>query len=114
MKIHGKKILDFPCGNIVKEQQTCDFDICDDEHSFVIEVDDYPIQEALGLCNNNCSVHREYMYCMDENNEAFTLYDCFISPIQIPVRQVKVIWNKCLYGHHIADIHTYTYKNADS
>lgn len=43
MRIHGRKILGFPCGDVEVEQQICDFYIEEDSHEFVIEVDDYPI-----------------------------------------------------------------------
>ena len=44
MRIHGRKILGFPCGDVEVEQQICDFYIEEDSHEFVIEVDDYPIE----------------------------------------------------------------------
>lgn len=46
-------------------------------------------------------IYRNYLFCIDENGEAFTLYDCYIMPLQIPVKQMKIIWNKCLLGYHL-------------
>lgn len=106
MKVHGKKILSFPCGDIEKEQLDCDFYFSDDNHDFLIEISDFPMHKAFELLENNCSIHRDYLYCIDENDEVFTLYDCFIIPMQIPVKQVKIIWNKCLLGYHISDYQT--------
>ena len=40
MRIHGRKILGFPCGDVEVEQQICDFYIEEDSHEFVIEVED--------------------------------------------------------------------------
>ena len=96
MRIHGRKILGFPCGDVEVEQQICDFYIEEDSHEFVIEVDDYPIEKAFDLLCRNESLHKECLFCVDENEKAFTLYNCYLMPLQIPVRQMKIIWNKCL------------------
>ena len=113
MRIHGRKILGFPCGDVEVEQQICDFYIEEDSHEFVIEVDDYPIEKAFDLLCRNESLHKECLFCVDENEKAFTLYNCYLMPLQIPVRQMKIIWNKCLIGYHIEDIQSEKIKSAE-
>ena len=113
MQIHGKKILGFPYGDVTIAQQLCDFYIVDSNHEFVIEIDEYPIENALELICKNESVHRNYLFCLDENDEAFTLYDCYIMPMQIPVKQMKIIWNKCILGYHIEDIQNERINSAE-
>lgn len=113
MQIHGKIILGFPYGDVKIVQQLCDFYIVDGSHEFVIEIDEYPIEKALDLLCKNESVYRNYLFCLDENDEAFTLYDCYIMPMQIPVKQMKIIWNKCILGHHIEDIQSEKINSAE-
>lgn len=113
MQIHGKKILGFPYGDVEIEQQLCDFYIVGGSHDFIIETNDYPIEKALDLLYKNESVYRNYLFCIDENGEAFTLYDCYIMPMQIPVKQMKIIWNKCLLGCHIEDIQSEKINSAE-
>ena len=103
MKIHGNKILNFPIGEIDIEQ-TCDFFIKRSSHDFIIETNSFSIEAALELYCKNESIHKDYLFCLDENKEKFTLFDCYIMPVQIPVKQVKVIWNKCLLGEHFQNI----------
>lgn len=107
MRIHGIKIFGFPCGDTETSQQICDFYIEDDRHEFVIKVDDYPIEKASEL------LHREYLFCVDVNEKAFTLYDCYLMPLQIPVKQMKIVWNKCLMGYHISNIESEKIKSAE-
>lgn len=64
------------------------------------------------LCRNE-SLHKECLFCVDENEKAFTLYNCYLMPLQIPVRQMKIIWNKCLIGYHIEDIQSEKIKSAE-
>ena len=65
MRIHGRKILGFPCGDVEVEQQICDFYIEEDSHEFVIEVDDYPIEKAFDLlCRGSESLHKECLFCV--------------------------------------------------
>lgn len=104
MQIHGKIILGFPIGDSEIEQYSCDFYLREDSHNFIIEVEDYPIEKAYDLVCNNEAIQRDYLFCIDENNVHFTLYDCFIMPMQIPVKQMKIIWNKCIFGYHIANL----------
>lgn len=104
MQIHGKIILGFPVGYSEIEQYSCDFYLREDSHDFIMEVEDFPIEKAFDLLFSNEAIHRDYLFCIDENNEHFTLYDCFIIPMQIPVKQMKIIWNKCIFGYHIANL----------
>lgn len=113
MQIHGKKILGFPYGDVEIVQQLCDFYIVEGSHEFIIEINDYPIEKALDLLYENESVYRNYLFCIDENGEAFTLYDCYIMPMQIPVKQMKIIWNKCVLGCHIEDIQSEKINSAE-
>ena len=101
MQVHGKVILGFPFGDSEIEQHFCDFYVIEGSHDFVIEVDDYPIEKACDLVFKNEAIYRDYLFCRDENGEAFTIYDCYIMPMQIPVKQMKIIWNQCLWGNHI-------------
>lgn len=101
MQVHGKEILGLPFGNNKIERYCCDFNITEENHDFVIDVDGYPIEKACELVFRNEAIHSEYMFCRDENDQAFTIYDCYIMPMQIPVKQMKIIWNKCLWGYHI-------------
>ena len=104
MQIHGKIILGFPVGDGEIEQYACDFYLREDSHDFIMEVEDYPIEKAFDLLFSNEAIHRDYLFCIDENHVHFTLYDCFIMPKQIPVKQMKIIWNKCIFGYHIANL----------
>lgn len=101
MQVYGNKILGFPWGDSEIEQIFCDFYIREDSHEFTIEVDNYPIETACDLVFSNESIHKEYLFCYDESGKAFTIYDCFIMPMQIPVKQMKIVWNQCLWGYHI-------------
>lgn len=101
MQVHGKVILRFPFGDSEIEQYFCDFYVIEGSHDFVIEIDDYPIEKACDLVYRNEAIYRDYLFCRDENGEAFTIYDCYIMPMQIPVKQMKIIWNQCLWGNHI-------------
>ena len=103
MKIHGNKILNFPIGEIDIEQ-TCDFFIKRSSHDFITETNHFSIEAALELYCKNESIHKDYLFSLDENKEKFSLFDCYIMPVQIPVKQVKVIWNKCLLGEHFQNI----------
>ena len=104
MQIHGKTILGFPVGNNEIEQYSCDFCLIEDSHDFIMEVEEYPIEKACDLLFSNEAIHRDYLFCIDENNVCFTIYDCFIIPMQIPVKQMRIIWNKCIVGYHIANL----------
>lgn len=104
MQIHGKRILGFPVGNSEIEQYSCDFYLREDSHDFIMEVKAYPIEKACDLLFSNEAIHRDYLFCVDENDVCFTIYDCFIMPMQIPVKQMKIIWNKCILGYHIANL----------
>ncbi len=101
MQVHGNVILGFPLGDSEIEQHFCDFYVIEGSHDFIIEVDDYPIKKDCDLVFRNEAIYRDYLFCRDENGEAFTIYDCYIMPMQIPVKQMKIIWNKCLLGYHI-------------
>lgn len=101
MQIHGKVIYDFPFGDSVIEQHFCDFFLRDDSHEFIIEIADYPLEVVFDLLARNESIYKDYLFCQDENGRAFTIYNCYIKPMQIPVKQMKVIWCKCLWGYHI-------------
>lgn len=101
MQVHGKVILGFPFGDSKIEQHFCDFYVIEGSHEFVIEIDDYPTEEACDLVFRNEALYKNYLFCLDENGEAFTIYDCYIMPMQIPVKQMKIIWNQCLWGCHI-------------
>lgn len=50
---------------------------------------------------DNKSIYKDFLFCHDENGIPFTIYDCFIMPMQIPVKQMKIAWNQCLWGFHI-------------
>ena len=104
MQIHGKTILEFLVGDNEIGQYSCDFYLREDSHDFIMEVEDYPIEKACDLLFSNEAIHRDYLFCIDENNVEFTIYDCFIMPMQIPVKQIKIIWNKCIVGYHIANL----------
>ena len=102
MQIHGNGILNLPLDNNGRtKQHICDF-IIDGSREFVVGIDDFPIETTEELVYGNNVLHVDYLLCVDENNEKFTLYDCIIIPLQCPkTREVKVIWKRYLLGYHI-------------
>ena len=104
MQIHGKMILGFPVGDDEIEKYSCSFNLSEDSHDFIMEVADYPVEKACDLWFSNEAIHRDYLFCIDENNVSFTIYDCYIRPMQIPVKQLRIIWTKCILGYHIANL----------
>ena len=101
MQVHGKIILGFPFGDKEIKQHCCDFYFSDDSHNFIIDIDEYPIEKAFELLCSNESIYEDCLFCYDENGNAFTIYECYIKPMQIPVKQMKIIWRRCLWGYHI-------------
>ena len=98
MQVHGKIILGFPFGDKEIKQHCCDFYLSDDSHNFIIDIDEYPIEKAFELLCSNESIYEDCLFCYDENGNAFTIYECYIKPMQIPVKQMKIIWRRCLWG----------------
>lgn len=101
MQVHGKIILGFPFGDKEIEQHYCDFYLREDSHDFIIEIDNYPIEKACELLCSKELIYEDYLFCYDENCKAFTIYECHIMLMQIPVKQMKIIWRRCLWGYHI-------------
>lgn len=104
MQIHGKEILNFPYGDRIIGRQHCDFDIDEKSHEFLIQVENVTMEEDFEFLFSNQIVHKECLFCMDEAGKEFVIYDCYISPMQIPVKQMKITWNKYLLGHHIENV----------
>lgn len=104
MEIHGNSILNFPLDNNGHTKlHICNFTINEDRE-FVIGIDDFPIETTEELVYGNNVLHIDYLLCVDENNEKFTLYDCIIIPLQCPkTKEVKVIWKRYLFGYHIVN-----------
>lgn len=113
MQIHGKEILNFPYGDRTIERQYCDFDIDEDSHEFIIQVENTSMEEDFEFLFSNQIVHKECLFCIDENGKEFVIYDCFISPMQIPVKQMKITWNKYLLGHHIENVQNEKIETAE-
>ena len=64
-RIHGRKILGFPCGDVEVEQQICDFYIEEDSHEFNPSCD-YPIEKAFDLlCKNQITTQNKHSLCSD-------------------------------------------------
>ncbi len=111
MFIHGKSILGFPYDEKEIKQYFGDFDICENNHEFEIKIYSYPQKYIMKLLEENRFIHKEYLFCFDENGKAFTLYECFIAPINFSI--MKIIWNKCIYGYHIDNIQINNINSAE-
>lgn len=104
MQLNGNQIVNFPYGNDIKKELKSKFDVIDEIHEFIVEIDDFPIEVAIDLCFSGRSLHAEYLFCITEEGEKFTLFDCYVMPMQYPTKQIKVIWNKWLLGYHVTNL----------
>ena len=107
MMIRGKVIVNFPWNKEGQtEQQYSLFEITEDEHNFLFSTEDYPAEMEWDLYCNKDSFRVDYLFCVDENDAPFTLYDCWISLKELSGKgNTKTIWliswNRALLGLHV-------------
>lgn len=107
MTIKGKAIANFPWDmEEHTKQQYCFFDLTENEHNFVFSTENYPEKVMWDLYCNRDSFHVDYLFCVDENDTPFTLYDCWISLKELPVGENtktiwQILWNRYLFGYHV-------------
>lgn len=105
--IRGKMIVNFPWNKEGQaEQQYSLFDVTENGHNFLFSTENYPAEVAWDLFCHNDSFHLDYLFCVDENGEPFTLYDCWISLKELPVEENtktvwQILWNRYLFGYHV-------------
>lgn len=107
MTIRGKTIVNFPWNKEGQtEQQYSVFDVEEDGHNFLFTTEYYPVEVEWDLYCNRDSFHVDYLFCVDENDAPFTLYDCWISLKKLSGKgNTKTIWliswNRALLGLHV-------------
>lgn len=94
MTIKRKVIANFPWNKEEHtKQQYCLFDATENERDFLFSTEIYPGKVKWDLYCNRDSFHVDYLFCVDENDMPFTLYDCWISLKELPVGEnTKTIW----------------------
>ena len=112
-------ILNFPWGKEGQtEQQHSLFDVTENERNFLFTTENYPADVAWDLFCNNDLFHVDYLFCLGENDELFTLYDCWISLKKLPVGENtetiwKILWNRYLFGCHVQNENTENIVSAE-
>lgn len=119
MTIKGKVIANFPWDKEEHtKQQYCLFDVTENEHDFLFSTENYPEKVMWDLYCNRDSFHVDYLFCVDENDMPFTLYDCWISLKELPVGKNtktiwQILWNRYLFGYHVQNESTQYIRAAE-
>lgn len=110
--ISGKMIVNFPWNEEGQTQQCFSyFEIAEEDRNFELLTEDYPEETAWNLFCNRNSFHVDYLFCVDESDNPFTLYDCWITPKKLPVEENtktiwQILWNRYLFGYHVQNENT--------
>lgn len=117
--IRGKMIVNFPWNEEGQTEQcfSC-FEITEENRTFQFLTENYPVETAWNLFCNRNSFHVDYLFCVDESGNSFTLYDCWISLKELPVGENtkaiwQILWNRYLFGYHAQNENTQNIRAAE-
>lgn len=99
-EIKGVSILNFKLGHTENYKLNENFSVNVNESSFVFNCENsiQDIHYDAFLFEKPDNI--DYLYCIDENNIHFTLFDCYICIREIPIKNIMIVWNRILYGQH--------------
>lgn len=107
MMIRGKMIVNFPWNEKGQTAQCFSyFEVTEEDRNFEFLTQDYSAETTWNLFCNRNSFHVDYLFCVDENSNPFTLYNCWISLKELPVGENtktswQILWNRYLFGYHL-------------
>ena len=108
-EIQGAKLSNIKLGESIIPDLVVDFKVNLKENYFDFSTENLSNAQINSLYNYHIKViivdEARYIYCIDENNIPFTIYDCMIHPLSNKVIEtMRITWNSIVFGQHISNI----------
>jgi len=102
MIINGDSILNLPYEDVDIYKKG--YIINTNESTFIIDIiENNSNKELISQFMLREWKSQPYLHCIDENGVKFSLFDCEIGLMNFPTKQLKILWERMVYGEHYLD-----------